>query len=59
MKSFLVNRHSNKFLTLASVAAIIVVTAVSIELLYQVFHFIETTLAASARQANQYVSYGY
>jgi hypothetical protein len=41
----------------ASVAATIIVTAFSIELLYQFFLYMDTTLAASARQARLLTGY--
>jgi predicted Zn-dependent protease len=50
---------SNRFLNplllmMVSAAMIIVLMALSIELLYQAFQFIETALQTSSRQANQY-----
>lgn len=59
MNSTFFNSFQNSLLGLGSLAAIVVVTAFSIELFYQLFQFIETTIGASARQAGEYISYGY
>ncbi len=57
MNSTLINRLQNYLLGLASVAAMILIAAVSIELLYRFFQFIETTIGASVKIAGEYISY--
>jgi hypothetical protein len=53
------NRVPNYLLMMASATVIILVTDFSIELLYRFFQFIETIAGASARQAGQYIAYGF
>lgn len=48
------NRFLNTLLMMVSAAMIIVLMALSIELFYQAFQFIETAFQTSSRQANQY-----
>ncbi len=59
MNLLLSGRPRNQLLTLFYIAAIITVTALSIELLYRFFQFIETTIGTSALQITGYINYSY
>ena len=51
------NRFLNPLVMMVSAAMIIIITALSIELFYRAFQFIETALQTSSRQANQYFTH--